>query len=71
LGLRPTGARRTGSDEILELPLSRAAIHLPYSRLVIIDNLDIKGVTVTPLETDPPLPVDPNAVLALPFQDAA
>ena len=32
---------------------------------MIIDDLDVKGVTVTPLETDPPLLVDPNAVLAL------
>jgi len=32
---------------------------------VIIDDLDVKGVTVTPPETDPPLLVDPNAVLAL------
>ncbi len=34
---------------------------------MIIDNLDIKGVTVTPPETDPPLLVDPYAVLALPI----
>jgi hypothetical protein len=32
---------------------------------VIVDNLDVKGVTVTPLETDPPLLIDPNTVLAL------
>ena len=34
-------------------------------RLVIIDDLDVKGVTLTPPETDPPLLVDPDAVLAL------
>jgi hypothetical protein len=32
---------------------------------VIIDDLDVKGVTVTPPETDPSLFVDPYAVLAL------
>jgi hypothetical protein len=32
---------------------------------VIIDDLDAKGVAVTPSETDPPLFVDPDAVLAL------
>jgi hypothetical protein len=32
---------------------------------MIIDDFDVKCVTVTPLETDPPLLVDPNAVLAL------
>jgi len=34
---------------------------------MIIDDLDIECVTATPPETDPPLPVDPNAVLALPI----
>ena len=48
-----------------ELDLSRR--HIRHSNLVIIDNLDIKGVTVTPPETDPPLLVDPYAVLALPI----
>jgi hypothetical protein len=32
---------------------------------VIVDDLDIKGVTVTPPETDPPLLGDPNAVLVV------
>jgi hypothetical protein len=32
---------------------------------VIIDELEVKGVSVTPPETDPPLLVDPDAVLAL------
>jgi hypothetical protein len=32
---------------------------------MIIDDLDVKGVTFTPPETDPPLLVDPDAVLAL------
>jgi hypothetical protein len=32
---------------------------------VIIDDLDVKGVTLTPPETYPPLFADPNAVLAL------
>jgi len=32
---------------------------------VIIDDLDVKGVTVTLSEADPPLLVDPYAVLAL------
>jgi len=32
---------------------------------MIVDDLDVKGVTVTPPETDPPLLVDPDAVLAL------
>jgi hypothetical protein len=32
---------------------------------VIIDDLDVKNVTFTPPETDPPLLVDPYAVLAL------
>jgi hypothetical protein len=31
---------------------------------MIIDDLNVKGVTVTPPETDPPLTVDPDAVLA-------
>jgi hypothetical protein len=34
---------------------------------VIVDDLDIKGVTVTPPETGPPLLGNPNAVLALPI----
>ena len=34
---------------------------------MIIDDLDIECVTVTPPEADPPLLVDPNAVLALPI----
>jgi hypothetical protein len=32
---------------------------------MIIDDLDVKGVTGTPPETDPPLPVDADDVLAL------
>jgi hypothetical protein len=32
---------------------------------MIVDDLDVKGVTVTPPEADPPLLVDPDAVLAL------
>jgi hypothetical protein len=32
---------------------------------MVIDDLDVQGVTVTPPETDPPLLVDPDAVLAL------
>jgi hypothetical protein len=32
---------------------------------VIIDDLGVKGVTVTPIETDPPLLVDPHAAFAL------
>jgi hypothetical protein len=32
---------------------------------VIIYDLDVKGVTLTPPETNTPLPVYPNAVLAL------
>ncbi len=39
-------------------------VAITYSRLVIVDDLDVKGVTVTPSETDPPLLVDPYAVLA-------
>ena len=31
---------------------------------MIIDDLNVRGVTVTPPETDPPLLVDPDAVLA-------
>jgi hypothetical protein len=31
----------------------------------MIDDLDVKGMPVTPPETDPPLLVDPDAVLAL------
>jgi hypothetical protein len=34
---------------------------------VIIDDLNIKSMTVTLPETDPALLVDPNAVLALPI----
>jgi hypothetical protein len=34
---------------------------------MIIDDLDIECVTVTPTETDRPLPVDSNTVLALPI----
>jgi hypothetical protein len=45
---------------VSKLDLSRC-----HSRLVIIDDLDIERVTVTPTETDPPLLVDPQAVLAL------
>jgi hypothetical protein len=41
----------------------RAAI--TYFRLVIIGDLDVKGVTATPSEADPPLLVDPYAVIAL------
>lgn len=48
-----------------ELDLSRR--HVRHSNLVMIDDLGIKGVTVTPPETDPLLLVDPNAVLALPI----
>ena len=32
---------------------------------MIVDDLDVESMPVTPLETDPPLLVDPNAVLAL------
>jgi len=32
---------------------------------MIVDDLDVQGVTVTPPEADPPLLVDPYAVLAL------
>jgi hypothetical protein len=32
---------------------------------VVIDYLNVKSVTLTPPKTYPPLPVDPNAVLAL------
>ena len=32
---------------------------------MVIDDLDVKGMTITPLETDSPLLVDSNAVLAL------
>ena len=31
---------------------------------MIVDDLDIEGVTVTPDETEPPLPVDADAVLS-------
>jgi hypothetical protein len=34
---------------------------------VIIDNLNIQGVTGTPPETNPPLPVNANAIFALPI----
>jgi hypothetical protein len=34
---------------------------------MIVRDLDIRRVTVLPFEADPPLPVDPNAVLALPI----
>jgi hypothetical protein len=37
----------------------------PYFRPVIIDNFNVKGMPVTPPEADPPLLVDPDAVLAL------
>ena len=33
------------------------------SFLVVIDDLDVEGVTVPPNETDPKLIIDPNAVL--------
>jgi hypothetical protein len=36
-----------------------------YSRLVIIDDLDVKGMPVTPPKADPPLLVDSDTVLAL------
>jgi hypothetical protein len=36
-----------------------------FFHLVIIDDLDVKCVAVTPPETDPPLLADPDAVLAL------
>lgn len=32
---------------------------------MIVDDLDVEGMTVTPPETDPPLLVDPDAVLTL------
>jgi len=32
---------------------------------MIIDDLDVQSVIITPLETDPPLLVDSDAVLAL------
>jgi hypothetical protein len=34
---------------------------------VVVDDLDLMRVAVPPLETDPPLVVDPNAVLAHPL----
>jgi hypothetical protein len=50
---------------VSELDLSRC--HFRHSNLVIIDDLNIKSMTVTLPETDPALLVDPNAVLALPI----
>jgi len=32
---------------------------------MVVDDLDVKGVTAPPLETDPPLLVDADALLAL------
>jgi hypothetical protein len=34
---------------------------------VVVDDLDLMRVGVPPLKTDPPLIVDPNAVLTLPL----
>jgi hypothetical protein len=34
---------------------------------VVVDDLDLMRVAVPPLETDPPLVVDPNAVLPHPL----
>jgi len=33
---------------------------------VVIDNLDVVGVSPFPTEANPPLVIDPNAVLAIP-----
>jgi ketosteroid isomerase-like protein len=46
---------------VSELDLSRRHIRRP--NLVILGDLNIKGVTVTPPETDPPLLVDPRILL--------
>jgi len=35
--------------------------------LVIVGDLNIKGITVLPSEADPPLVVDPDAVLTFPI----
>jgi hypothetical protein len=37
---------------------------------VVVDDLDLEGVTATPDEADPPLAIDPDAVLprSIPFQ---
>jgi hypothetical protein len=40
--------------------------HLYFLASVIIDDLDFEGVGTLPLEADPPLIVDPDAVLAGP-----
>ena len=33
---------------------------------MVVDDLDIKGIAIFPLETDPPLPIDADAVLSGP-----